>query len=143
MTEYHLKCPKCRHEFDLNYSQWNSLSDPDSSGSIHRYGPHRFSVPCRSCGKRSTYHVSKEGEIEAAQGDTLLVPLLLLLVLLPSGIAVALLGLVWMPLLVVEAGALVVAVLIYRWTRSMRNEVRERRLPRKRPQEEGVRDSLE
>jgi endogenous inhibitor of DNA gyrase (YacG/DUF329 family) len=61
-TEYHLKCPKCGHEFDFDYSQWNSSSDPDVPGISYRYGPHRFSINCPSCHKRSRYHVSeKEG----------------------------------------------------------------------------------
>jgi endogenous inhibitor of DNA gyrase (YacG/DUF329 family) len=64
VTEYHLKCPECGHEFDLNCSQWNSLSDPDVPGLIYRYGPHRFSIDCPSCHKWSRYHVSEEDEVE-------------------------------------------------------------------------------
>lgn len=59
-TEYHLKCPKCGHEFNLNYDQWNSLSDPDVPGLIWREGVHAFAVKCPSCRKRSHYHVSDE-----------------------------------------------------------------------------------
>ena len=64
-TEYHLKCPKCGHEFDFNYSQWNSSSDPDVPGISYRYGPHMFSISCPSCRKRSRYHVSAKDEVRA------------------------------------------------------------------------------
>ncbi len=54
---YHVKCPNCGNEFNVNYSEWNSLSDP-SLGLIFRWGPHSFSVKCPQCHKRERYHVT-------------------------------------------------------------------------------------
>ena len=34
---YHVICPNCGHEFNIDYSEWNSLSDPEV-GIIFRYG---------------------------------------------------------------------------------------------------------
>lgn len=59
--EYHLKCPKCGHEFDISYDPLNSFSDPDA-GIIIREGTHRFAAKCPSCRRRSHYHMSDEGE---------------------------------------------------------------------------------
>jgi DNA-directed RNA polymerase subunit M/transcription elongation factor TFIIS len=59
--KYHLKCPKCGYEFDLNYSQLNSLSDPDV-GITWREGAHRFAVKCPECHSRSHYHISEDGK---------------------------------------------------------------------------------
>jgi Fe2+ or Zn2+ uptake regulation protein len=57
--DYHLKCPKCGHEFDLNYDPLNSLSDPEA-GIIIREGTYRFAAKCPECKKRSHYHMSED-----------------------------------------------------------------------------------
>ena len=60
--EYRVKCPKCGNEFTVNYSTWNSLSDPDV-GVIFRYGLHMFSCKCPGCHKSSRYHVTDSDEV--------------------------------------------------------------------------------
>jgi hypothetical protein len=60
--EYSVKCPKCGNEFTVNYSAWNSLSDPEV-GVIFRYGLHTFSCKCPECHTRSRYHVTDSDEV--------------------------------------------------------------------------------
>lgn len=60
--EYRVKCPRCGNEFTVNYSTWNSLSDPEV-GIIFRYGLHIFSCKCPECHKRSRYHVTESDEV--------------------------------------------------------------------------------
>ena len=43
--KYHIICPNCGHEFNIDYSEWNSLSDPEV-GIIFRYGSNTFSCKC-------------------------------------------------------------------------------------------------
>ncbi len=66
---YHLTCPKCGHEFDFNYDQWNSLSDPSVPGLVWREGGHSFAIKCPSCRKRSHYKVSEADEVNETPGD--------------------------------------------------------------------------
>ncbi|KQB35355.1 MULTISPECIES: CpXC domain-containing protein [Acidiplasma] len=61
IQKYHLKCPKCGHEFNINYDPWVSFPDPDL-GIIIREGKHRFAVRCPACHKTSHYHMSDDGE---------------------------------------------------------------------------------
>lgn len=140
MTEYHLKCPECGHEFDFNYSQWNSLSDPHI-GISYRWGRYEFEVKCPSCHERSYYHVSEKDEVpetpkqDSGSSDTW-VPLILGFVLAAMAVFDVLLGLrfgstLFLPLLVTSAGVIVVIVIVYLWTSTMRNEVTRRRLERK------------
>ncbi|MEM0161372.1 MAG: hypothetical protein QW258_04335 [Thermoplasmata archaeon] len=58
--KYHLKCPNCGNEFDFNYNEFSSLSDPNIPGLVFRYGPHSFSIKCPQCHKRNRYSVTDE-----------------------------------------------------------------------------------
>ena len=60
--KYHIICPNCGHEFNIDYSEWNSLSDPEV-GIIFRYGSNTFSCKCPQCHKRSRYHVTDSNEV--------------------------------------------------------------------------------
>lgn len=62
VSEFHLKCPKCVNEFDFEYDQLNSFSDPNVPGITWREGTHRFAVKCHSCGKRFHYHMGDDGK---------------------------------------------------------------------------------
>ncbi|MCL4323842.1 MAG: hypothetical protein M1498_05290 [Candidatus Thermoplasmatota archaeon] len=65
---YHVNCPNCGNEFNVNYSELNSFSDPPL-GIIFRWGPFSFSVKCPECHKRERFHVTPDDAVKDQENN--------------------------------------------------------------------------
>ncbi len=69
MPWFHLKCPECGNEFNLDYNYLaKDIKIPNIPG-VRFYTPHIFSVKCPSCGKRTRYHTTDEDIVNPQDGS--------------------------------------------------------------------------